>query len=151
MKRYVLGLAFTENNSVVMVQKNRPDWQAGKLNFIGGKVEPGENPFDTMTREFFEETGVKTDSSEWTYIGSMVREKPGNEHCFEVSIYVAGPSDKFLNCRTMEDEEIIIVPRSKFTIDRSLDQWYISNIRTIYEFATSMDRRDGAHITIEYP
>lgn len=59
VKRYVVG--FMMNSSldfVALIRKERPEWQAGKLNGIGGKVEEGENPYDAMYREFREETGV---------------------------------------------------------------------------------------------
>ena len=162
MKRYVLGLAFTEANSVLMVQKNRPAWQAGKLNFIGGKIDPDpdgygdEIPVAAMVREFYEETGIYTKQSDWKLIGSMGRagfDNDGNEdgEDFEVVLFKAGPDKMFNYFFQMEDEEIILVPRSKFTVDRSLDQWYISNIRTIYEFAISKDCEDGAIIQIGYP
>lgn len=60
MKSYVAGFCFSRyETSVVMVKKARPDWQAGKLNGVGGKVEPGETPVQAMVREFKEETGLK--------------------------------------------------------------------------------------------
>jgi 8-oxo-dGTP diphosphatase len=43
---------------VALIRKNRPEWQAGLLNGIGGKVNDGEGWNDAMTREFFEETDV---------------------------------------------------------------------------------------------
>ncbi len=43
---------------VVLIRKNRPAWQVGKLNGVGGKVEEGETLGGAMTREFGEETGV---------------------------------------------------------------------------------------------
>src|SRR5690606_19747163 len=36
----------------------RPAWQAGKLNGVGGKIEPGETPADAMRREFREEADL---------------------------------------------------------------------------------------------
>lgn len=55
---YVLGFMFNEDESkVLLVHKNRPTWQAGKLNGIGGKIEAGETPLQAMEREFMEETG----------------------------------------------------------------------------------------------
>ena len=61
MKEYVAGFLFnTEGfgiDKVALVRKNRPDWQAGRLNAIGGKIEPGETPFQAMQREFAEEAG----------------------------------------------------------------------------------------------
>lgn len=56
---YVLGFLFnTKQNHVLLIKKNRPDWQAGKLNGIGGHIETGESPIQAMIREFKEETGL---------------------------------------------------------------------------------------------
>ena len=65
MTDYVVGFAFnsTQNfNSVVLINKNRPDWQAGKYNGIGGHIEPGETTYEAITREFDEEAGVWTNN-----------------------------------------------------------------------------------------
>lgn len=56
MKEYVVGFLFS-GKKVVMIRKNRPDWQAGYLNGVGGHVEQDELPYDAMRREFYEETG----------------------------------------------------------------------------------------------
>lgn len=55
---YVVGLAFDRNARVALIRKNRPAWQEGLYNGIGGKVEPGEKPLIAMRREFLEETGL---------------------------------------------------------------------------------------------
>jgi 8-oxo-dGTP diphosphatase len=56
---YVLGFLFSPiTNRVALIKKNRPRWQEGMLNGIGGKVNDKEWPFDAMIREFEEETGV---------------------------------------------------------------------------------------------
>jgi 8-oxo-dGTP diphosphatase len=47
------------SDSVLLILKDRPDWQAGKFNGIGGKVEPGEYPLAAMQRECFEECGLR--------------------------------------------------------------------------------------------
>ncbi len=65
MTKYVLGFAFdmpaesVEDGvpRVALIRKNRPAWQAGKLNGIGGHIEKGEDAYDAMVREFEEETG----------------------------------------------------------------------------------------------
>lgn len=55
---YVCGLVYGPDNTVVLIKKNRPDWQKGYLNGVGGKVEVNETPLDAMVREFNEECGV---------------------------------------------------------------------------------------------
>lgn len=56
MKEYVAGFMKDSSDRVALVRKNKPAWQAGKLNGIGGGIEPNETPIDAMTREWFEET-----------------------------------------------------------------------------------------------
>lgn len=55
---YVAGFLLDDTDRVVLVRKNRPAWQAGRLNGVGGKVEPGETHRDAMRREFREEAGL---------------------------------------------------------------------------------------------
>ena len=44
--------------------------QAGRLNGIGGHIEPGETPAQAMQREFREETGVA--HGDWYNFGELV-------------------------------------------------------------------------------
>jgi len=68
MKHYVVGFVFDEKmERVVLITKNRPAWQAGLLNGVGGHIEVGETPFVAMAREFEEETGVSTPLP-WNYV-----------------------------------------------------------------------------------
>jgi 8-oxo-dGTP diphosphatase len=56
---YVVGFAVDPSSDMaLLVRKNRPDWQAGRLNGIGGHIEAGETPEQAMVREFQEETGL---------------------------------------------------------------------------------------------
>ena len=59
---YVCGFAFQKLNdnvhNVALIRKTKPDWQAGKFNGIGGKVEKSETPKAAMIREFEEETSA---------------------------------------------------------------------------------------------
>ena len=60
------GFLFTPSGrEVLLVQKNRPEWQAGNWNGVGGRAEPGETVDDCMRREFREETGLTTDWQEF--------------------------------------------------------------------------------------
>ena len=64
---YVLGFYF-EKDRVLLIKKNRPEWQKGNWNGIGGKiVEEGEDGRVAMSREFLEETGCAVDSLLWRY------------------------------------------------------------------------------------
>lgn len=59
MVHYVCGFCFNpEGERVVLIEKNRPKWQSGLLNGVGGKIEENELIHEAMEREFLEETGV---------------------------------------------------------------------------------------------
>lgn len=45
-------------DDVLLVHKNKPDWQKGRLNLVGGKVEEGEDAITCAVRELKEETGL---------------------------------------------------------------------------------------------
>ena len=63
---YVLGFAFTKDlKQVALIRKKRPEWQAGKLNGIGGKVNINEVPLLAMVREFQEEACLNTSVLGW--------------------------------------------------------------------------------------
>jgi 8-oxo-dGTP diphosphatase len=59
-QEYVLGFCFSPDmKRVVLIRKNRPEWQRGLLNGVGGKIEENELPIDAMRREFKEEAGIE--------------------------------------------------------------------------------------------
>lgn len=74
---YVVGFVTDDDHrAVLLVRKARPEWQAGLLNGIGGKVQHlpvrpqdtelrWESPLEAMRREFSEETGLSIDL-DWT-------------------------------------------------------------------------------------
>lgn len=103
MVSYVVGFLFSEEQDrVVLVLKNRPKWQAGLYNGVGGKVEPGELFDEAMIREFKEETGVEF--QEWDCFGKM--KGPG----FELALYRAFNTKALEQVSTQTDEEIHVVP-----------------------------------------
>jgi 8-oxo-dGTP diphosphatase len=68
-KMFVCGFLFSsDKKQVALIEKQRPDWQKGYLNGIGGHIEKDEVPMDAMIREFREETGLKF--IEWELICS---------------------------------------------------------------------------------
>lgn len=104
MKAYVLGLYFSEDMSqVVLIRKNRPAWQKGWLNGIGGAINPNESAIQAMVREFLEETGVDIPCARWWSVFTLV--DPNHDslvHFFRAR----GSLD---DIRTTTDEEIEIV------------------------------------------
>lgn len=72
MTSYVLGFMFSEDlKKVVLILKRKPEWQAGKLNGVGGKIEVDEFPIDALLREFREETGIYTTLSRWLGVAQL--------------------------------------------------------------------------------
>jgi 8-oxo-dGTP diphosphatase len=69
-QHYCLGFLFAEDY-VLLIHKVRPAWQKGKMNGIGGHVEPGESPLAAMVREFHEETGLHNHAHNWQYFFVM--------------------------------------------------------------------------------
>ncbi len=72
IERMVVGFAFTaDRGSVILIRKERPEWQKGKLNGVGGHIEQGEHPAEAMSREFEEETGVHLPKTRWERVVMM--------------------------------------------------------------------------------
>lgn len=107
-KRYVLGFMFNEDQTqVALILKNRPEWQAGLLNGIGGKIEEGEHPWDAMVREFKEETGYTSGYETWVHRLTLIFVDDAMGGRAEVYVYL-GTGDITL-LRTMEDEKVCVV------------------------------------------
>jgi|SRR5271157_3815458 len=101
--RFVDGVMLDPTLSrVVVIRKLRPDWQAGLLNCVGGKIEPGEAPLAAMNREFREETSVS--GLLWIpYCDMKLKLNDGELYCF----YAIGNVDK---AHTVLDEDVLILP-----------------------------------------
>ena len=70
---YVAGFMFDRvTKEVALIRKKKPEWQAGKLNAIGGKFEPGESLIAAMVREFKEETGCITTEHQWRHFSALI-------------------------------------------------------------------------------
>ncbi len=96
MTDYVLGFMH-QGPRVALIRKNKPLWQKGRLNGIGGKIENGETPLEAMSREFYEEAGVWTG---WRHFLNITWPE-GKVYCFETI------GDLSI-LKTMEEEQIEI-------------------------------------------
>lgn len=70
MKKYVVGFAFN-GPDVLLIKKNRPKWQKGLYNGLGGHIEENETPIVAMVREFKEECGIETTELQWEEFAIM--------------------------------------------------------------------------------
>lgn len=67
-KEYVLGCALCDYGThVVTILKQKPKWQEGRWNLVGGKIEPTDkSPLAAMIREWEEETGCFLPIQAWS-------------------------------------------------------------------------------------
>lgn len=84
---------------VVLIHKNKPDWQRGYLNGVGGKVEPGETAVCAMEREFREEAGL--DVLAWRHVGT------GTNSAARINVF-AVQSNRIAQVQSMTDEAITV-------------------------------------------
>lgn len=105
MKRYCLGFVCdTQTQEVLLIEKRRPEWQAGHFNGIGGKVEGGESALEAMIRECLEETGLE--EVQWSLVGQMT----DNEQ-YHVAVFLGIGSVGL--AQTLTDETVHRIPWDK--------------------------------------
>jgi 8-oxo-dGTP diphosphatase len=139
---YVVGFVFNVDKSeVALILKNRPAWQAGRLNGIGGHIEEEELPLDAMHREFREETGYGG-RLPWRCFAVMGRDDRNPRfrcHCF---VAVADePHLRNLGLYTAEDQPIVVC----FT--NAIPDHALSNIKWLVPMAADEDVADGCPYT----
>ena len=141
---YVAGFMFSESRRrVALIRKNKPAWQAGKLNGIGGKIEPDDAaPMSAMRREFQEETGYRAGYRQWQHFCRM---SDGEE--WSVEFFAAiGDVDSL---RSMEAEKVEIIQVADINPTRA-DM--IENLPWL--IALALDHlHDGrpSFVTVNYP
>lgn len=135
-RKYVCGFMFDTNSRVLLIEKVRPDWQAGRLNGIGGRVEDGETEHDAMCREFKEETGI--DCPSWSLF-AVLRDARGWPVYFYYSI------GNIYSAEVLTDEYPVIIEVCDMETDRRL----IPNLRWLIPMALSMRFEKLSHFSIE--
>lgn len=120
MIEYVAGFLFSEDlTHVMLIKKEKPDWQKGLYNAVGGKIEKNETALQAINREVLEETGVtgidwklstilSSEEKEEYYIPfvdirgrTAVAERP----VWRVRFF-EGFSDNIYNCESKTDEQV---------------------------------------------
>ena len=133
MERYVLGFLL-DPERVVLIRKTHPEWQRGRLNGIGGKIEEGEDSFVAMEREFHEEAGAWIDH--WTCFGMLRNVQLG----YEVELFFALVEDVRPLVSRQTDEIVTVKELAQLERDVSV----IPNVRWMIEMARSMHRGERA-------
>jgi 8-oxo-dGTP diphosphatase len=132
-EQFVVGFLFDVTGSrVLLIEKKRPDWQRGKLNGIGGRVEEGEDHYAAMRREFTEEAGVEV--SEWHRF-AMLNDRRG----WSIAFLSAFNSTAFDAARLMTDEWL-----QRCLVNHLEHLLVIPNLRWLIPMALSMNA-EGAH------
>jgi len=102
MVSYTAGFLFDEKTKrIVLIKKNKPIWQKGLYNGVGGKIEKNESPEDCIIREFEEETGVFIE--DWEEFAYLYRENDFELHFFRAF------DNNLWRCRSITDEKLVIL------------------------------------------
>ena len=118
---FVLALLYSvDRRHVVLMRRTRPAWQAGRVNALGGRLQPGESAVAAARREVREECGV--DVAEW-------REVLVWEDAEYVMHVMRGVSELALEARTIEDQEVFLADV------RALPDNVIDNLRWLVPLA----------------
>jgi 8-oxo-dGTP diphosphatase len=64
-RRLVVGAALVRDGQVLACRRTTPPEAAGRWEFPGGKVEPGEDPGAALVREIAEELGCTVEVVDW--------------------------------------------------------------------------------------
>jgi 8-oxo-dGTP diphosphatase len=137
--RYVAGFLFDPTlDSVVLIEKNHPPWQAGRLNGIGGHIETDETSLDAMRREFREEAGL--DIKKWELFATLCCKG------YEVDFYRAESSDlQQVNNPTDEPVKVYLLEK----ILHMETKYLVSNTLWLLFMAMPTSRHDWPYLVIE--
>lgn len=127
---YSCGFLFSEDRSnVLLIQKERPAWQKGFLNGVGGLVEYDELPLQAMIREMREEAGIEI--LEWENVAALF----GWEFtvfffaAFSNDIYRATTkTDELLHIVSLDRMPANVLPNLRFLIPLALDNTVVKPV-----------------------
>ena len=123
---YVVAFLFTlDFKKVWLIRKEKPDWQKGCLNGIGGKVDKGEHFINAAHRELKEESGVHFKNySDLNCVGHMEGVN-NDQNDFKVYVFT-GVTSEIL--KTQEKEQIILID-----VDKIKNFKHIENVPMLIE------------------
>lgn len=126
MKEYVLAFIFdTKLNQILLIKKNRPDYQAGLLNGIGGKIEPNETPIKAVHREVFEETNLNIPENDFVSFGEF-----GNEF-FKIYLFFT-KINNINQAISKTDEEVKVIEINEYMFKQYK---FVQNFELLFDTA----------------
>jgi len=139
MDKFVLGFAFTEDaSSVLLIRKLRPKWMEGFLNGIGGHIENNESLLEAMHRECKEETGLSLD---WKQKG-VLKGRNNDGASFHCGLFYSY-SQEVLKYKQREDELLGMYNTLNIDCEQT-----ITNLKFLIPYGK---HRDGStFMTLEY-
>lgn len=126
--KYVCGFLFDHSGqSIALIRKKYPAWQAGMMNGVGGRIEAGEEPLAAMKREFLEE--AKLDITAWKHFCTLNNMDAiihwfvartdytiaRDEDCATSALYVKSPEPVFW-CRVNCLDGLDLIPNTRWLI-----------------------------------
>lgn len=135
MKKYTIGALFTPDfEKVLLIEKQRPEWQKGRLNFPGGHIEEGETGSECIAREFNEEANVFIPPQDWMQIGMIE-----NEGEYFVEFFTTVYKEELHGVvKSLTDEEL------HWVYCANLPEKVISNLRWLVPFAINCFNQGNA-------
>lgn len=142
-KQYVLGFLFNRDlDHVLLIKKQKPSWQKGLLNGLGGLIELKETPDQALIREFKEESGLDISNLDRKYFCSM--DSPDYEvFCY----YILDKNSTLSDAKSLTVEEV-----NQIKVDDILNYKVktIRNIQMLINMALTHNDGNNFFAILEY-
>jgi 8-oxo-dGTP diphosphatase len=123
----VIGIIINTENKLLLNKRKKNTTLSGYWEFPGGKIKPNETPDQALSRELFEELGIKIgttdplDSIEYQYAVHDVVLLP-----FRIIDYTGKPKglegQELMWCSFNQLQNVNILPANRFLIERLLEK-----------------------------
>lgn len=140
---YVCGFVFDPDfKEVMLIRKNRPEWQAGKLNGVGGHVEDTDHDAaHAMSRECEEESGLYIPPSAWR--NAVRAHFPSAQVDFFYAVH--DPTSG----KSLTDETVMSISVKRLsTLERTSKETPLPNLQWLIPFCVYSSRKfEGTQIS----
>lgn len=143
MKQYTLAFIFDNNlEKVALIEVTKESWNKGKLNGIGGHIEPNESIINANIREVGEEFGMYIDR--WKYFGKL----NDNSNDWEVHLFTTKMDYTLDNYGELHNEEGIVRIYNIDDIVNTFDEKLMINLNWLIPMALNTFKCDQPFMKI---